>query len=1331
MNIPEMPPFDELEASASADEPSIEGAWWIATQSTIDLLTAMSRRDGYTGRGLPDSMREMLMRLDEALVGPARPLPRDTMFRAMELCQEALEAVLMEPRTRLVRRHEMVPIHAAGEVDKKTMRWLGRLPGRTAREKLAGRDKMKAPKRRFIANTRENRVVRRVIELFQEHVDARDKYFDAYDGDNASEAVRRLKAMRRLCGVQLRNSPLSDVDPAVQMRANNVMLDDRRYARVWRAAKLLRKRRQSAESGWKQMPRRAREIAFWGIVARLIRSGAVFWNRPGIIGFEEDERPEVLSVEDLVADADGGQFVELWLSIQSGDSEPVEDVIGGRVRKIKGTFGFIQRDDGPDVYFNRHSLKEPERFEQVEKGNVVRFQLGTPPNPDQNPPAKELVLVGDDDEESGMILRIELDGQTLSVKPATLPEVGITCPNFARESTEYEINFDLPADSDAGRGFPCSIPFDLLGNRVDRGRPVDPQGLRQLIDMVEQRLLTQVLGDEQRLRGGGEVESPPGGQASSDVAGVDFGPTCPSVTRKKTELVQVSGYAVGFNLDGTDFWEVETELNPVFPPGVGDQDASTSSVFSAERGETNDNFSGVRHLVEELADHPVIDTADDVGYAVPDLADEEAKRRFRALLEGRLRPRRVVPIWRSVAAAVGWQSGDESLVDGEDQLILVVDADASQLTITPLISCRDEELAQQQPDTGGIYWERRPPMPVEDSDDLLTTRCLLTDYATNLVNEHCGEEYLWLVDYLVDSGRIERLIETGEVVAPVNDDTGKWMRLVHDTELWQRCRNRWFKLFDERITQQVGSGELDGLRDDHLLATVVLTGYPFANTPELGKKLSGLAIGDHNETRQQGLIKFVNHEKNYGFIRRLGEQEDVFLHRGSLRNSELFEQLKDNTPVRFETRQGDKGPKAVDLTAGVPADICDVPQLGEGLAILTGRAKHDQVTWAEWMPQLGIEVIKDGHFGVLPLLTEGRGKVSHTGRRETVELDERLRLPADHDQILLPMLSGDDGREVIGLQAQLAGGSLSLSEPATVNLEFGFMPGVDGDWSITVAAPSNEQSIGESTARWISHVDVHGNRRSRRLSPEFPYSDSQRSLSTQKEARELFKQIEATRDDTGARKEKCHKLVKVLGTGQGERAEFVQKTLDLIRSFRSFEHFNPALANATISGLGNALWDFSELVKQLPKVDDDAIELLLDVSDKGLRNIASRLPMLADELRDDPDPDLEKLNIYVSPYRNICRLLMALLRLRDVGEYPLLAPSQRCIGRMARYIRRIDAQLANFKESEVDRPDIVGEMLKVNKEVAPRPRKLRRVSRLGYQTMFFLIGGKPPLAELA
>ena len=64
----------------------------------------------------------------------------------------------------------------------------------------------------------------------------------------------------------------------------------------------------------------------------------------------------------------------------------------------------------------------------------------------------------------------------------------------------------------------------------------------------------------------------------------------------------------------------------------------------------------------------------------------------------------------------------------------------------------------------------------------------------------------------------------------------------------------------------------------------------------------------------EGTVKWFNDSKGYGFI----EQEDgpdVFVHHSAI-NATGFKSLSEGDRVTFEIEQGEKGPSAVNVTAG-------------------------------------------------------------------------------------------------------------------------------------------------------------------------------------------------------------------------------------------------------------------------------------------------------------------------------------------------------------------------------------------------------------------------------
>jgi len=59
----------------------------------------------------------------------------------------------------------------------------------------------------------------------------------------------------------------------------------------------------------------------------------------------------------------------------------------------------------------------------------------------------------------------------------------------------------------------------------------------------------------------------------------------------------------------------------------------------------------------------------------------------------------------------------------------------------------------------------------------------------------------------------------------------------------------------------------------------------------------------------KGTVKFFHDQKNYGFIETEEMDEDVFFHVSELDTDSISE----DTEVEFETEEGDRGPKAVDV----------------------------------------------------------------------------------------------------------------------------------------------------------------------------------------------------------------------------------------------------------------------------------------------------------------------------------------------------------------------------------------------------------------------------------
>ena len=66
-------------------------------------------------------------------------------------------------------------------------------------------------------------------------------------------------------------------------------------------------------------------------------------------------------------------------------------------------------------------------------------------------------------------------------------------------------------------------------------------------------------------------------------------------------------------------------------------------------------------------------------------------------------------------------------------------------------------------------------------------------------------------------------------------------------------------------------------------------------------------------TMADGIVKWFNASKGYGFIEQEGDGPDVFIHHSGI-NAEGFKSLDEGARVTFDIEQGPKGPSAVNVT---------------------------------------------------------------------------------------------------------------------------------------------------------------------------------------------------------------------------------------------------------------------------------------------------------------------------------------------------------------------------------------------------------------------------------
>lgn len=231
------PEFGEIrliEQFAAGDEPSKEGAWWIMLQTAESVCNCASLRDPVNNAFLSEFWTDATKQVVPLLESEAeRPLPYDDLMQMVSYCGDHLQTIITNPRHNIEKVDKMVMPQRVKNAGSKTMNWLGRQPGKTIKEKLAGKNKVLTQVNEYSYDIRENQVSMMLYHQIMRRVSDRVNYginMGGYDNTN-SEQMMQLFRIKKL----LRNSPLADINAKNHNQANNALLSDKNYSVIWRA----------------------------------------------------------------------------------------------------------------------------------------------------------------------------------------------------------------------------------------------------------------------------------------------------------------------------------------------------------------------------------------------------------------------------------------------------------------------------------------------------------------------------------------------------------------------------------------------------------------------------------------------------------------------------------------------------------------------------------------------------------------------------------------------------------------------------------------------------------------------------------------------------------------------------------------------------------------------------------------------------------------------------------------------------------------------------------------------------------------------------------------
>lgn len=596
--------------------------------------------------------------------------------RIVEHVREALGHVLMEPRTRVLREHKMLPVHAARELDGACLEWLSRQCGRTVREKVGSRAMVLAVKRRMSIDTAENRLVLAFARQLAEILDARVIAF----GDDTPEN----RELRADIGRWLRQPETQEIGCWGNVAPNNALLQDRNYRRIWDGWLRLQSLDEDIRRDEMEVAHNWLTAVEWQFVAMLDEAGLVripeqpcLFNYPGF----------KLSL--ALGNIDGWHLP----AVRKQDST-VQARQRGRVLSIdpKGfIFSILENSDGQQFYFLPTDLVNPKDLTLIKKFSFVDFDLEATPRGNKAvrisiaaqqkfseqrtcaPAQSELIQFRTQRPEPSTLV-VQLGKRSLTLRIESGKDVsGVLVVDGGRCAVNFTVDAAARCAKDlltvffANRREGASLPSRRSPIALQRGTG------RTVVDL-----------------------------ATSVPRFATSGGVCDFPAPLALQFWKVGGEFMALDLGGAQAIALSSDRALVslatllyddsgLPPDLLHR---ASHVFAAKFQETFGNTQ-LTYLVPD---------------AVDDFALEFVRRGINAHFDG------AEPLPRSVALLFSWLASGNApkRIDPGDE-VLVLDCIGDLVSLTPLVAAGTSGakiLAEKIPETFGLVWERHPSIPI-------------------------------------------------------------------------------------------------------------------------------------------------------------------------------------------------------------------------------------------------------------------------------------------------------------------------------------------------------------------------------------------------------------------------------------------------------------------------------------------------------------------------------------------------------------------------------------------------------------------------------------------
>lgn len=256
----------------SSNESEERARAWLTQQHWFLVNTEF---DPKTGSALPLALSTFLAKV----VRPVQDeTTRDRLWRITEHSRASVERLFRTLNESPRREQALLPIHAVRELDANSFIKLSNRPGRTIREKLAGKPYMQAVRRFQSVDLPENRLLKAFVIRLAESLEFRREYLNQED-----ELLPKIRSW-------LRSDEAHAISHWDNHPPNNTLLSHRDYRRVWDAWRWLQTLDDDIACDVAQLESRDKTMLQWKQCADMWAEGKhLFAEMPLLFDYEKFE----------------------------------------------------------------------------------------------------------------------------------------------------------------------------------------------------------------------------------------------------------------------------------------------------------------------------------------------------------------------------------------------------------------------------------------------------------------------------------------------------------------------------------------------------------------------------------------------------------------------------------------------------------------------------------------------------------------------------------------------------------------------------------------------------------------------------------------------------------------------------------------------------------------------------------------------------------------------------------------------------------------------------------------------------------------------------------